>query len=1546
MGILGLVSALAACDADTKVVVDDFGFDGTCVNCHAGLSAAHVHANFKLRCVDCHGGNDQAPIPEKLFEDKSQPLPRYRDPALIAMAHVPLKDPKLARFFFANGVDDDGDGKVDETVVFDKDVAPTKVLDPGEVFEPQLHGEGAGEFIDTELSRDLNYTRFLNPGDLRVATVGCGARNRAGEEGGFGCHQQTIDIARRNIMVNQSAVINGAYYGNESWRSDFFLQRGAVPDPRSGAFAYSLDYDGVDQCIEDPADDSTGHAQPRFDSACLEKRAAMLDPAVAADAPGNAGLPAFEIAQNAISPVEGSVPGTTLAQTGANDTRYPWGGHADDATQERAELAPVLNGDLIAGVIPDPVDVILRTFRAYYPLNYPGSTNNFNFTFGTSILPDTARFATQDPYGRGHSSGCSACHAPYGYDGARAPTQVRRDDGTLDSIVDPTTQHREFHADQDTAIVEGAERLIGRAVTAKQQQDTGRAQQKTYSLNHSMTTKIDTDTCGLCHGFVTRINLAYQGMAEEEQRDQLARRKAIEFDTPSGTHVRILDSWVREDNKVLIKPEGLPVIEAARQRDAMLAAMGLVPGAGGCAQAQFTEDCNNNGELDHQLTLTRVDENGNVIASVTIDEDANHNGSLDLVDRVPREKSVDGRQMRYVYGGRNGSTRQMDVHFERGMHCIDCHFLQDVHGDGHVYSTNWDQIEIECEDCHGAKSRANLRTSGPNGGNNLRLAHDENLVPYFSEKDGKIIQRSRVTPGVFWEVPQTIDAPGALAKEGHGNNHVANPGEGSTFASRQGQSPLVAAAVECQTCHSSWVHNCMACHVDLNLGDPQRKLIDAAGNITASARENEVWMSNASNPGHVNFQLQGLLRSPFVLGTGSLPEKGRLAPFRSSMQVHLSVTDANGNTLTENQTFTTFQILDANSQRMNVATSGVAMNQTMPHTTRPVEARGCETCHTLVDDQGRVRNEHLMAETFGLGNGSYPFVGDWGIAVGAGGLQLYEHKQENELAANKLRPDVSQRFPGFIVNPATPTAANVEPRFDTAQVPAASVGVDVALVRNFNPTPAVGGTVPPTLKDLAIIAVATPTGGELVVTDITQRGLPGKVQPSVGAAATSFVLDLPAAPTALAHLAPDVSDPFVYVAVGAQGVSVVRLVDAPSAAAPAATLVRTVGLGKTATDVALAGDLLYVGTAEGTVEVMSISDPETPVVVGSVTIGQPVNDLAVSGFVLYVATASGVAAVSLDDPEHPGPLAGTSAITFVGPTSATGISVGAGHVYVAAGLAGGVVDIDMRTPAVPVVVGNLAAQLAPGQPVNAVDVVISKLPGQTWLLALDASGDLWGLKLDNRISPRERCFPDPRAAGCLLDMDFLDPTVMQRDPSFDPVTNTFDPPAVDPSSVQFFHQLHNPALITSGKKLARPSIWEQLNTLTGRRLRDSFMPGSGTLSLGVMQKMRSVELCESDQDSHTTGGLNQLGYFVAGTTCVPIGESPRPASRCQVLASGKAVCAAAARSTFAFPLAPVGGASRTGTQGPFAPGPAAPSMGAGPLSWLEPAGPRAASRAP
>src|SRR5205823_11230171 len=135
-----------------------------------------------------------------------------------------------------------------------------------------------------------------------------------------------------------------------------------------------------------------------------------------------------------------------------------------------------------------------------------------------------------------------------------------------------------------------------------------------------------------------------------------------------------------------------------------------------------------------------------------------------------------------------------------------------------------------------------------------------------------------------------------------------------------------------------------------------------------------------------------------------------------------------------------------------------------------------------------------------------------------------------------------------------------------------------------------------------------------------RRGNPGSTRPSVGDKTHDFVLALPAAPRALAHVSPDVSDPFVYVAVGTSGVAVVELLGPPSAFSPAAKLDGTFALpsGHSAVALQVAGDVLYVGTAQGTVDVMSLADPRRPSSVGTpVTIGSPVSALAIEGFVLY-----------------------------------------------------------------------------------------------------------------------------------------------------------------------------------------------------------------------------------------------------------------------------------------------------------------------------------------
>jgi hypothetical protein len=164
---------------------------------------------------------------------------------------------------------------------------------------------------------------------------------------------------------------------------------------------------------------------------------------------------------------------------------------------------------------------------------------------------------------------------------------------------------------------------------------------------------------------------------------------------------------------------------------------------------------------------------------------------------------------------------------------------------------------------------------------------------------------------------------------------------------------------------------------------------------------------------------------------------------------------------------------------------------------------------------------------------------------------------------------------------------------------------------------------------------------------------------------------------------------------------------------------------------------------------------------------------------------------------------------------------------------------------------------------------VSVVPGQTWVLATDANGSMVGLKLDNSLSTRERCLPD--TAACKADMDFRDPVIMGRDPSLVGANLDIDPD--DPSGPPAFRIAST--ILNGGGRFARPALWEQIGTQTGRRVRDSFMPGSGVLSESVMQRMYLIQLCEIPGTEDVNGsGWGEFGEansdFFASGNCEPL----------------------------------------------------------------------------
>ena len=101
------------------------------------------------------------------------------------------------------------------------------------------------------------------------------------------------------------------------------------------------------------------------------------------------------------------------------------------------------------------------------------------------------------------------------------------------------------------------------------------------------------------------------------------------------------------------------------------------------------------------------------------------------------------------------------VHVDVGMHCVDCHFGQDTHGNGHIYGEVAAAIEIDCADCHGtAKAYPTLRTSGPAApqiGNDLSLLRTPDGRRRFEWRKGKLYQRSALDPQREWEMSLVKD---------------------------------------------------------------------------------------------------------------------------------------------------------------------------------------------------------------------------------------------------------------------------------------------------------------------------------------------------------------------------------------------------------------------------------------------------------------------------------------------------------------------------------------------------------------------------------------------------------------------------------------------------------------------------------------------------------------------------------------------------------------------------------------------------------------------
>lgn len=353
-----------------------------------------------------------------------------------------------------------------------------------------------------------------------------------------------------------------------------------------------------------------------------------------------------------------------------------------------------------------------------------------------------------------------------------------------------------------------------------------------------------------------------------------------------------------------------------------------------------------------------------------------------------------------------------DIHLEKGLHCVDCHFRQDTHGDGNLYNEPRAAIEITCEDCHGTiRNKAKLFTSGPaaalasgsvaerrrsqnqplEGQDLTRLRvrdADGARIPLFQRvtrdrtrknekgadvqlKSGDIIQNSMVVPGRWWRVPQTLDtitpgSPDYKEKSRYAKTIRKDNQTWGVLPENDDQLAHADSNMTCFSCHSSWVTSCFGCHLSM----------------TANRKMPNRHYEGDESRNFTQYNFQVLRDDIFMLGRDGTVTGNRIAPVRSSSAVIVSSQNQNREWIYSQQQTTSAE-----------GFAGQAFNTHVPHTVRATETKGCSDCHVSEKND----NNAWLAQVLLQGTNFVNFMGRF-VYVAA------EHSLEVVVATERQDP--------------------------------------------------------------------------------------------------------------------------------------------------------------------------------------------------------------------------------------------------------------------------------------------------------------------------------------------------------------------------------------------------------------------------------------------------------------------------------------------------------------------------------------------------------------
>lgn len=588
----------------------------------------------------------------------------------------------------------------------------------------------------------------------------------------------------------------------------------------------------------------------------------------------------------------------------------------------------------------------------------------------TRLLDPTLNFlGTNDHPGDYRSSGCSACHVIYAND--RSPTA---------SGPFAKYGHRGMAAAETDDWVRAVDPTIPK-------------NEPGHPIQHLFTNSMPTSQCMVCHMHPgTNVLNSYLGymwwdnetdgqcMYPREQKNPTAEELVqSSMSNPEESAARGL--W--GDPSFLARVSELnPNLKHTQFAD--------FHGHGWVFRAVFKKDREGN-LLDHQGSQLVAPTTPDLMAAVAPSDEF---------------EKIHGKQRDGV------PVHLMDIHMEKGMHCVDCHFYQDSHGDTKLYGEVRAAIEIQCVDCHGDASQSlvakvdqqirdgqpvQLSTSGPASGStptNLLALRTAFGKPRFEIKrvpgrQPQLIQRSNVEKDLEWVVKQTADTIDPDSDTYNPRSHVAKtvrmeddgilrwggkPEEGKCAHHNKN--------MNCIACHSSWNPSCFGCHL------PQKANVKAP---------------NLHNAGEVSrnriaYNFQTLRDDVYMLARDGNVTGNRIGPARSSCAIHVGSYNGNRESIYVQQQTISGEGL-----------SGIAFSTNAPHTVRggagwdpshierppgTYETKSCTDCHVSINND----NNAIMAQLLMQGTGSTNFIGKY-CWVGAG-----EHGFEGVVVTESTEP--------------------------------------------------------------------------------------------------------------------------------------------------------------------------------------------------------------------------------------------------------------------------------------------------------------------------------------------------------------------------------------------------------------------------------------------------------------------------------------------------------------------------------------------------------------